>query len=754
MSVCVGARAFLAVPLLMLAACGGGGGGGVVSTPTPTPTPTPAPTPTPTPTPTNYDTAEYRRSNGASQAQAIVAYQSGVTGAGVVAGVVDSGVDPSNSEFAGKISPMSADLAGSRGIADEGGHGSAVADVLLGARNDVGIHGVAFDATLLVLKTDTPGSCAGTPPAAGESACSYSDSAIARGVDLAVTAHARVVNISLGGVPANAALHAAIDRATAAGVIIVISAGNDYDAAKGTGANPDPLAQIAIDPAAHGLVLIAGATDATKTTASFSNKAGNSANFYLTALGVGVRSIDQTGASFLYDGTSLSAPVVSGAIALLAQAFPSLTPAQIVDLLLRTATDLGAPGVDAVYGHGELNLAAAFQPQGATSLTKSAVSVSLTNNATLSPAMGDAGQAAGQTGLSASIRDGYGRGYSVDLAPTIRTAPHALRLVPALSQDIRSLGAVAGGTSFALAVMNDAPLRLQMTSAQPVTTRAVAGSIASKISATTSFAVGYSQASEGLGRGLAGTEDPGFLVAERADGARGLGRTPQSSIAVRQQFGGLGITATAENGELRFYGQPDNSELDYGNRRPIYQLAGFSLDGHRGIFALTGGLSRLTERDTVLGARFAPALGGGGASSWFADIGATLSPGQWRLVAALRRGWTRVDAAAVRSSSTLATGAISFDIERHGIFRPGDAWVVRWSQPLRVTGGALVLTDFDTATRLDLAPAGHERTVETGYSRAVGRGWISGNAYWRTQPDNFAASPADVGAALRYGVAF
>ncbi|MBA3898551.1 MAG: hypothetical protein H0X36_15780 [Sphingomonadaceae bacterium] len=151
-------------PLVALSACGGSGGA-VNSTPAlppaPTPAPAPAPAPAPTPTPSGFDTAEYRRSNAAVQAQALVAYQAGASGAGVVAGVIDSGVAASNPEFAGRISPLSADLAGSRGIEDQGGHGTAVSDVLLGARDDNGIHGVAPGATLLVLRTDTPGSCTG-----------------------------------------------------------------------------------------------------------------------------------------------------------------------------------------------------------------------------------------------------------------------------------------------------------------------------------------------------------------------------------------------------------------------------------------------------------------------------------------------------------------------------------------------------------------------------------------------------------------
>src|SRR3546814_8180615 len=74
-------------------------------------------------------------------------------------------------EFAGRISPQSADLAGSRGIDGEGTHGTNVAQLLLGGKNDVGTFGVAFEASLLVLRADRPGSCATEDPSNDESGC-------------------------------------------------------------------------------------------------------------------------------------------------------------------------------------------------------------------------------------------------------------------------------------------------------------------------------------------------------------------------------------------------------------------------------------------------------------------------------------------------------------------------------------------------------------------------------------------------------
>src|SRR5437763_3667558 len=98
------------------------------------------------------------------------------------------------------------------------------------------------------------------------------------------------------------------------------------------------------------------------------------------ALGYKDRAPDETGAQFLWSGTSFSAPTISGAVALMAQAFPNLTGKQIVDILFSSADDLGAAGVDSIYGHGALDIARAFQPQGQTSLAASPTPVSLTSN--------------------------------------------------------------------------------------------------------------------------------------------------------------------------------------------------------------------------------------------------------------------------------------------------------------------------------------------------------------------------------------
>ncbi|MDB5439921.1 MAG: peptidase and in kexin sedolisin, partial [Caulobacteraceae bacterium] len=118
----------------------------------------------------------------------------------------------------------------------------------------------------------------------------------------------------------------------------------------------------------------------------------------------------------LLSGTSFSAPEVAGALALLLQAFPNLTGRQAVDILLRTATDLGANGSDAVYGRGLLNLAAAFSPVGALSVQSAGGAVEIATSA-LSAGIGSAafGDALAAAPLATVGYDQYHRAFSVDL---------------------------------------------------------------------------------------------------------------------------------------------------------------------------------------------------------------------------------------------------------------------------------------------------------------------------------------------------
>jgi hypothetical protein len=672
--------------------------------------------------------------------------------------VIDSGINPNLAEFAGRIDPASRDIVGSRGITDTEGHGTAVSAVLAGARNGSQNVGVAFDSTIISLNTSNPNDC---DPKEG---CKHRDGDIARAIDVAVTNGARVINISLGGEGIGTAMAAAVRRAATAGVVMVLSSGNESLAdpagfASGSAAN------------GNGLVIIAGAMDETRAAAGYSNKAGSTAaaNWYLTALGSRVRTIDETGTGYLYTGTSFSAPVISGAAALLASAFPNLTGAQIVDLLLKTADDAGAAGTDATFGRGILNIQRAFQPQGTTSMAGSGLPVPAgSNGGSGSGPMGDAKTPAGQM-AGAIILDGYSRAFVMDFATQLAQAPQERPLGQSLGGDQRTSTVSAGKMAVSITLdrqQSNQPwvgmAQMGLTYDDSRKARVLSGLMLSRLSRKTAVALGISESGKTLQQRLTGQYQNAFLVARDPMARAGFQGEGTSSIGLRHDLGVAGLTVTGERGEVY---QPNLVRGGLGQSG--YTVGSATLDRKFGPATLTLGATRLDERETVLGGRLSTALfGAGGATSLFADASASFDLGRgWGAYGAYRRGVTSMAGGGLAQSGRLGTEAWAFDLSKAGAFRSGDRLAFRVMQPLRVASGGYALqlpVSYDYATGavgydqrfFNLAPTGREIDFEAAYGMALWGGNVSANAFLRRQPGHVEAMSNDVGAAIRYGVAF
>lgn len=740
-----------------LAGCGGGGSSPARPNPTPAPRPNPNPTPTPTgpsdPGPINGSgDARYNRSNASVAARAISAYDAGATGKGVKIAIIDTGINPNLAEFRDKVDPASRDIAASRGVTDEEGHGTAVSAVAAAGAYGRDILGVAYDATIISLNTADPTDCD------EEDGCNHKDDDIAEALDIARQNGARVVNMSLGGDVPTAALLAAARRATDAGIVLVISAGNDAEA------DADPFGLTTAQQSGNGLVIIAGAHDANRQLADFSNRAGAGAPYYLAALGERVRAPDQKGDTYLWNGTSFSAPVISGAAALLASAFPNLTGAQIVQLLLTTADDAGASGRDAEFGNGIVNIERAFSPQGRTTIAGSNVALSLTDNGTASAAMGDA-QA---SGAGAIILDGYSRAYAMDLASSIYRAAQDRPLGQALAGDVRSAGSLAGGTYVSLTVDRKFAGRPWIGLAQGNLTyedareaRAVAGVAVSRIDPKTAVAFGLSESGRALQQRLAGVGDGGFLVARDPAARTGFYSRNATSFGMRHALGGVGLAATAERGEVYI------SEIRRTLGAPHYSAMSITADRSFGPARLTLGMSRLDEAETVLGGRFSEAIGARGAATTFVDAGLRFDLGaRVTLAANYRRGWTRIGTSGgLADDGRLGTDAFAFDVVRESAFVGGDRLALRFMQPLRVRSGGFDLSlpvsynyedgsvGFE-ARRFNLAPTGRELDFEAAYGLTLFGGALDANLFLRTEPGHVAAMRDDLGAALRFRMGF
>lgn len=772
---------------LSLAGCGGGGARPSPTpapppAPAPTPVPTPAPTPTPTPTPTppptgNFNTAETRRSDGVNFHGAITAYQAGATGQGVLAGVIDDGIDQDSPEFAGRISSASADVAGSRGINGEGTHGTNVAQVLLGGKNDVGTFGIAFNANLLVLRADRPGSCATEDPENDESGCRFGESAIAAGLDRAVTAGARVVNISLGGEdPPGTTLRAAVARATAAGIVVILSAGNEGDTtANGNDPNnPDPFAQGMRD-AGGGLVIIAGSVDENGAISDFSNRAGRYVGSYLSALGEGVCCAYENGVLktegnfvFVLNGTSFAAPQVAGAVALLAQAFPNLTGQQIVQLLYQSARDAGAAGDDAIYGQGILDIARAFQPQGATTLAGTAAAVRLdTALGILGAPMGDAGGA----GTSGLVTDSFGRAFNVDFGQSLRPHRPDFKLSGAIGGLIRQQSAASGATAMSLLTatgVDGKNVLAGFSFHDAERARALAASVITRIDANTRLGFSTGRGIGGMLAGERGESGHAMLIGDGAQEGIGFAASPGFGSLVRHNITqNQYINILAESGWVSGSRWDDDPLLRYRSGRDSrYNRLGAAWDGRFGRVRAALGASWLHESDSLLGARLGPVFGASGATSLTGDASLGLDAGNgWSLAGAWRQMWTRPDRSGLVDGGALQSNAFSFDVAKANLFRPGDRAALRFAQPLRVARGGVDLVlpvayDYETGTAefgrrfYNLAPTGRELVAEASYALSLFGGDLVANTWWRQDPGHIAAMPDDKGAALRFTMGF
>ncbi|NEX93689.1 S8 family peptidase [Caulobacter sp. 17J65-9] len=339
------------------------------------------------------------------------AYARGGSGAGVTVGVIDTGIELNQQDLKNNISGLSTDIISSRnqpqGVDD---HGTDVSSIIAAEFNGFGTVGVAYGSTILSVRADSPGSCPDD--------CSFAGPDLARGLDYAVLHGARVVNLSIGGDgPLGPTFELALQRATAAGVVVVISAGNS------SGSSPEWPARYATDARFGGLVVAVGSVSIGGGLSSFSNRAGVSAQSYIVAPGEDVITNCDNDGCWRVSGTSFAAPHVAGAVALLLQLFPNLTGREALDIVLQTALDVGDDGTDVVFGRGMLDIARALQPVGTTTTLLASgerLTVAKSPEAVLGAAFGDALRRT--DGLWTVGYDAYRREFRVDLSGAYGTA--------------------------------------------------------------------------------------------------------------------------------------------------------------------------------------------------------------------------------------------------------------------------------------------------------------------------------------------
>jgi type VII secretion-associated serine protease mycosin len=253
-------------------------------------------------------------------------------GAGVVVGVVDSGVFP-HADLKNNLLPGVDVSAGGdgKGTTDQDGHGTMMAGLIAahGGAGNRGVLGIAPQAKILPIKTT-----------AKENGGTFT---IAAGIERAVSGGADVINVSAATGP-SIELEDAVAHAAEADAVVVAGAGNRRT-----------MIRFGF-PAASPGVLAVGAVDADGKHADLSITGDQ-----VQICAPGVRILSTQPRKYVFgDGTSASTAIVSGAAALVRAKFPTLTAQQVIHRLTATATDIGPPGRDKECGFGSLDIVKAL----------------------------------------------------------------------------------------------------------------------------------------------------------------------------------------------------------------------------------------------------------------------------------------------------------------------------------------------------------------------------------------------------------
>ncbi|QPS58313.1 autotransporter outer membrane beta-barrel domain-containing protein [Serratia plymuthica] len=374
--------------------------------------------------PASWRSNEFNAEWGLGAIHAEQAYAAGYTGKGIKLGIFDQPVYAQHPEFASPGKVINLVTTGIREYTDPyipvkkgdafrydgtpsvdsdgtlGSHGTHVGGIAAGNRDGGEMHGVAFNAQIISAENGDPGPEDGI--ILGNDGAVYQ-----AGWDALIASGARIINNSWGigitekfdeggkdpayphftladaqkqfdqikqilGTKAGGAYQGAIDAARS-GIVTIFAAGNDYNLN-----NPDAMAGLAyfVPEIAPNWLSVASLQDPNNSgdysISTFSSRCGYTASFCVAAPGSKVYSSIIEGNSLenlttgyaKYSGTSMAAPHVAGSIAVLMERFPYMTGAQVASVLKTTTVDMGAPGIDALFGWGMIDLGKAIRGPG------------------------------------------------------------------------------------------------------------------------------------------------------------------------------------------------------------------------------------------------------------------------------------------------------------------------------------------------------------------------------------------------------
>jgi len=255
-------------------------------------------------------------------------------------GIIDTGISNKHPDLLANIKGGVNTINLLKSWNDDNGHGSHVAGIVAALDNDIGVVGVGPAIDLYAIKV------------LGANGSGYLSDVI-EGIEWAIANNMQVINMSLGTASDIQSFHDAVIAAKNAGIVVVASAGNSGGAVS--------------FPAAYPEVIAVSATDQNNVLASWSSRGPE---VDLAAPGVSIYSTYKGTSYATLSGTSMAAPHVTGAAALVlhtpvgsydVNANGRWDPDEIQKKLQDRATDLGSIGFDNLYGWGLVNASAATQ---------------------------------------------------------------------------------------------------------------------------------------------------------------------------------------------------------------------------------------------------------------------------------------------------------------------------------------------------------------------------------------------------------
>jgi serine protease len=272
------------------------------------------------------------------------------TGNGAIVAIIDTGVKQTLEDLAETIFIAGWDFINNDDDpTDDAGHGSHVCGtVAQSTNNDIGVTGIAYNATIMPVKVLN---------AKGSGTWDQ----VADGIHYATDHGADIINLSLGGTESSTTLEDAVNDAWNNNVVVVCAAGNNGSSSPHY-------------PAYYANSIAVSATNYLDEKADYStygdwvdisapggDSNDNNGDGYIDGILQNTFSRRSGDGYYFYTGTSMASPHVAGVAALVKACNPSLTNADVRTILESTAEDIGAVGKDDYFGHGIVDAFAAAQ---------------------------------------------------------------------------------------------------------------------------------------------------------------------------------------------------------------------------------------------------------------------------------------------------------------------------------------------------------------------------------------------------------